>query len=96
MGRYVIGLKDFHILKERLKLSAEQESIVIGSILGDGCLQVSKKGNSARLQIRNSSRHSGYVKWKYQFLSEWSPRGLISDAPKVLEGKFRHYDENLP
>lgn len=79
MARYVIELKEFRNLKNKLKLSTIQKDFLIGSILGDGCLQLSKGGDSARLQIRNSSKYSEYVLWKYDFVKEWSPRGLVSD-----------------
>ena len=79
MVRYVIGLKEFTALRNRLKLTATQEAVLIGSILGDGCLQVSKRGDSARLQVRNNQKYSEYVGWKYQFLRSWSPRGLLID-----------------
>lgn len=79
MARYAIGLKEFRNLKEKLKLSTIQQDFLVGSILGDGCLQLSKRGGSARLQIRNSSKYSDYVLWKYDFVKEWSPRGLVED-----------------
>lgn len=79
MARYVIGLKNFKNLKAKLNLSTIQQDFLIGSILGDGCLQLSKRGDSARLQIRNSSKYSEYVKWKYRIVDKWSPRGLILD-----------------
>lgn len=79
MGRYVIEYKEFAELRARLKLSITQEQVLIGSILGDGCLQLSKNGESARLQIRNSLKQSEYVDWKYQFFQEWSPRGVHDD-----------------
>lgn len=80
MGRYAVEYKEFAELRARLKLSITQEQVLIGSILGDGCLQLSKNGKSARLQIRNCLKQSEYVDWKYLFFQEWSPRGVHDDT----------------
>ena len=80
MQRYVIGLKDFKGLRQQLKLSSTQKAILIGSILGDGYLQLSKTKTNARLQIRNTNKYVAYVDWKYKFFCDWSPNGLVKDS----------------
>lgn len=79
MSRYAVSLRDFQLLRESLTLSKVQQAVLVGSILGDGYIQLSKNGQSARLNIRNSAKSKDYVQWKYQFFKEWSPRGLIED-----------------
>ncbi len=64
-------------LKQSLKLSELQKEIVIGTILGDGCLISSRSGQAARLQVRHNRKHQEYVEWKYNFFTDWvltSPR----------------------
>lgn len=58
-------------LKSSLYLSQEQKELVLGTILGDGCLITSRSGRSARLQIRHKVKHQEYVEWKYQFFNKW-------------------------
>lgn len=58
-------------LKTSLHLSDIQREIVIGTILGDGCLITSRSGKAARLQVRHQVKHSEYVEWKYQYFSDW-------------------------
>lgn len=79
MQRYAIKLNNFQELRRRLKLSFNQRAVLIGSLLGDGYLQLSKSKTSARLQIRNTNKQADYVKWKYNFFSEWSPNGVVGD-----------------
>jgi hypothetical protein len=39
-------------LKLSLKLSENQSKVLVGTVLGDGCLLLSRSGKAARLQIR--------------------------------------------
>lgn len=64
-------------LKLSLDLSDLQKQLVIGTILGDGCLITSRSGMAARLQIRHNRKHQEYVEWKHKFFTKWvltSPR----------------------
>jgi hypothetical protein len=58
-------------LKRRLVLSEKQRELIIGTILGDGCLITSRSGESARLQVRHNVKHREFVEWKYSFLIDW-------------------------
>lgn len=58
-------------LKASLQLSELQRVVVIGTILGDGCLISSRSGAAARLQVRHQYKHIEYVMWKYQFFKNW-------------------------
>ena len=60
-----------------LKLSKKQRDILIGTILGDACIESCKKED--RIQINHSDKQKEYVFWKYQHLKEWtlsSPRHI--------------------
>lgn len=58
-------------LKSTLKLSELQRKLVIGTVLGDGCLISSRSGKTARLQVRQEAGHKEFVDWKYQFFQGW-------------------------
>lgn len=62
-----------HLIKHKktLRLSQLQQFVVIGTVLGDGCLIASRSNLSARLQIRHKVKHKDYVEWKYQFFKNW-------------------------
>lgn len=59
-------------------LSAVQQSIIIGTLLGDGTMRC--KAN-ALLEINHSIRQRGYVDWKYQAVAQ-----LVSTPPKARKG----------
>jgi hypothetical protein len=53
--------------KQLLPLTETEESVLLGTLLGDGHLQ--KKGpTSSRLKIGHSIKQQGYVMWKYNKL----------------------------
>lgn len=52
MAKKATNTKHLLKYKQLLKLSALQQQIVVGTILGDGCLIASRSKLSARLQIR--------------------------------------------
>jgi len=47
--------------KQTLFLSDDQYQLIVGTIIGDGCLITSRSGKDARLQIRHKIKHRGYV-----------------------------------
>lgn len=58
-------------IKSLLKLTELQKSVLIGTILGDGCLISSKSGKAARLQVRQKAKYHEFVSWKYDFFRDW-------------------------
>lgn len=62
----------------RVSLSNQQEEILVGKILGDGCLE--KNGRHVRLKIEQTDRQKEYVFWLYQQLVPFvgrSPRAVF-------------------
>ncbi|MBU3964144.1 hypothetical protein KJ562_00170 [Patescibacteria group bacterium] len=59
-------------LRQSLSLSIIQNNILIGLILGDGCLFKNIGDKNFRLQIEQSERHKRYVAWLYSEFKEWS------------------------
>ena len=75
--------------KRKLTLTDRQYNLVIGTILGDGCLlKPHNWGTNYRLQIEHSNKQKNYVFWKYSELSNW----IISPPkfyPKTNSWRFR-------
>lgn len=65
-------------IKKKTKLNKEQREIIIGKILGDGCLAGVNKKRIIRLQIEHSLSQKEYVDWVYKKL-----QNLIATPPKV-------------
>lgn len=66
----------------RESLSIEQAAIVIGKILGDGCLE--KNGHHVRLRIEQSDKQKEYVFWLFEKL-----KPFVAKAPSSLFYKGR-------
>ncbi|MBU0579203.1 hypothetical protein KKE34_01595 [Patescibacteria group bacterium] len=71
MALFPTNTRKLKKLKTQLKLSHKQKELLIGTILGDGCLITSRSGKAARLQIRHTMRAKEYVEWKYSFFKDW-------------------------
>lgn len=68
-----------------IPLSRKQQEIVMGSILGDGCLEFN--GNKGtRLQIKQSAKRKEYVLWLYN-----NVKGLCKSSPKFREDNKQWY-----
>lgn len=61
-----------------LVLTAEEEQVIIGSILGDGCIEINNKEREYyRLSIKHSLKQESYIMFKYEKLKR------ISKIPKI-------------
>lgn len=59
-------------------LNAKQQAIVVGTLLGDGCLE--KNGIHVRLKVDHGVQQKAYVEWKFHELAE-----VAASPPKQLE-----------
>ncbi|MBI3984464.1 MAG: hypothetical protein HY344_00775 [Candidatus Levybacteria bacterium] len=57
--------------KKSLNLSQIQRDVLIGTILGDGSLKISRSGKAAQLQICHSFSAKEYVYWKKEIFKNW-------------------------
>lgn len=48
-----------------------QKSLIIGTLLGDGCLLSNASGTNYRLQIAHGEKQKQYLWWKYILLKNW-------------------------
>ena len=77
-------------------LTQLQESLIIGTLLGDGYIRKLKGRRDAFLEINHSFAQKEYVDWKYDVL-----KNLTISKPKVRYGKegriaYRFYTKQLP
>lgn len=66
--------------KKTLKLSELQKEILVGTLLGDGCLETQNNGRTYRLKIEHSLQQKDYVDWKYEVFRNW-----VLTEPKIRE-----------
>lgn len=72
------------ILKNNLDLSALQKEVLIGLLLGDGCLEKYKNSTGARLKVAQCIKQKHLVWWLYKnFVS------LIGTPPKRYRDELR-------
>ena len=62
--------KEIRALK-KISLDEAERAIIIGNILGDGCLCENWSKTNYRLIILHSIRQKEYIEWKYQMLKSW-------------------------
>jgi hypothetical protein len=66
--------------KGRLILQPEQRHLLIGSLLGDGCLRFPGRSHHANLTVEHGEEQKEYVWYKYERLREWvltPPRNVV-------------------
>ena len=67
-------------------MNEEQRSVMVGTLLGDGCLETQNRGRTYRLKIEHSIKQKGYTEWLYQVFQSW-----VNDVPKekrkLVKGK---------
>ena len=69
--------------KRGLRLTEANQEILVGLLLGDGCLETQNGGRTYRLKIEQSARHEAYVRHIHSLFSEWvltPPRRRLSRA----------------
>jgi len=58
-------------IKQRLQLSSMQESVLIGSLLGDGTLRLGKKAINVNFKAEHGLKQKDYLWWKYKVFRNW-------------------------
>jgi hypothetical protein len=64
-------------------MTNEQKSIVLGSVLGDGCLKLAPHSKNARLTIGHSITQLEYLKWKCEKLTPFSRKITLDQKAKT-------------
>ena len=66
------------ILKDNLSLSEFQKEVLVGLLLGDGCLERSKNSLGARLKVNQSAKQNEFVVWLYEIFKDF-----VRTPPKI-------------
>ena len=61
-----------------MRLSKRQEDVLIGTLLGDGCLELN--GSKIRLRIDHSEKQKDYVEWKYGVFAN-----IAANKPRLVK-----------
>jgi len=67
-------------------MNQQTRSILIGTLLGDGCLETQNRGRTYRLKIEHSIKQKDYTDWLYQHFKSWV-NGIPQKKTKVVKGK---------
>ena len=78
-------------LKRELKLTSEQREVLVGLLLGDGCLESQNGGRTYRLKIEQSKAHEAYVTALYGLFERWT---LSPPRVRVVNSRG-HISENI-
>ena len=94
--------------KKTLQLSELQRQVLVGTLLGDGCLETQNKGRTYRLKIEHAVSQKDYVDWKYQLFKAFTlskPRlhkrmsyGLVRENycfSTISHGSLRFYGQQF-
>jgi hypothetical protein len=79
--------KAIRLLRDSLTLSPLQRTVLIGTLLGDGCLMPAYAGN-ARLQITHCEAQKELVFWKYDVFKDWALQPPFP-RPETQSWRFR-------
>lgn len=70
------------ILKDELVLSDYQKEVLVGLLLGDGCLERTKNSLGSRLKVNQSLKQNEFVVWLYEVFKDF-----VQTPPKVKQAK---------
>ena len=101
--------KEVEEYKKTLQLTEEQREVLVGLLLGDGCLETSNHGRTYRLKIEQSDQHRSYLFHLHNLFSEWTlaePRQRVARSQTGTEtiswkfstlshGAFRFYAQQF-
>lgn len=83
--------KRLEAYKETLVLTKRQRDILIGLLLGDGCLEVLPKRDSARLKLEYTSKQKAYIDWLYRIFHRWMINPPKRKMTKAFNKTYEKY-----
>lgn len=94
--------------KKRLKLTEKQRDVLVGVLLGDGCLETQNQGRTYRLKVEHSLSQKDYTDWLFGIFKDWvltepKPRKYTSYSRErtnyrfstISHGSFRFYAQQF-
>ncbi len=84
--------KEIEEWSRRLRPSAIQRDVLIGTLLGDGHLETMNQGRTYRLKIEHTITQQDYVSWLYQVFHEWVRTAPVVRSREVtFRGRTKSY-----
>lgn len=77
--------------KSKISLNEEQREIIIGLMLGDGCLETQNNGKTYRLKIEQGQMHKEYVDWLYAKFKDLVLTEPQSKIKRLFEKEYFNY-----
>ena len=77
--------------RSKINLSTEQKEIIVGLMLGDGCLETQNRGRTYRLKIEQTLLHKDYVDWLYGKLQNLVLTGPREKNKRIGEKTYCNY-----
>ena len=77
--------------KKTLVFTKKQRDVLIGLLLGDGCLELLPKGDSARLRLEYTGKQKGYIDWLYAMFRRWVINPPKRKITKAFNKSFEKY-----
>lgn len=77
--------------RSKIVLSEKQKEIVIGLMLGDGCLETQNNGQTYRLKIEQSLLHKDYVDWLYGELKNLTLTEPRERTKRIKDKFYQNY-----
>lgn len=71
-------------MNQKVKISSRQKQIIVGKLLGDGCLETAN-GKTYRLKFQHGWSQKAYVDWLYEELQD-----IASSFPKIKYQKVNN------
>ena len=71
-----------------LTLTKEENDILIGSLLGDGCLRIMGKCKHPAFSVSHGENQKNYLFWKFKKLKRWV------STPPWQEERIYHRDRS--
>ena len=89
-GGYTAQVRE---MQSNLSLSETQKAVLIGTILGDGCLAENVWRKNFRLKVEQGDIHKEYIFWMYGIFRNWT-----LSSPKYLKERkaWRFYTISHP
>lgn len=83
---------EFKIRNENSVLTPIQQSVLIGSLLGDGTMRMGKRAINANFKVDHGLKQKEYVFWKYEIL-----KNFVTTSPKLsyrTDAKDQRYEKS--
>lgn len=86
-----MNLKPTREFMSKISLDKEQRDIIVGLMLGDGCLETQTNGRTYRLKIEQSLLHKEYVDWLYAKLNNLVLTSPKEKTKKIMNKIYKNY-----